>query len=92
MKLNNIKMVNGIKVGTEDNNRYNRYKMINLGLCNDWYGTDRPNKKPEIILECERLKHHITGEMKETSSSTWSCYSTITCNKCLYYYSVDSSG
>lgn len=65
--------------------------MINLGLCNDWYSTNRPNKKPQIVLDCERLRHHITGECTQTSSSTWSCYSTVKCTECGYYYSIDSS-
>lgn len=66
--------------------------MQNLGLMNDWFGTNKPNKKPDIVIKCEELKHSLTGECRETSSVGWSCYSTVKCEKCGYTYNIDSSG
>lgn len=65
--------------------------MQNLGMINDYFGLNKPNKKPDIVIECEKLKHSLTGECKETKSVSWSCYSTVRCEKCQFYYSIDSS-
>lgn len=57
-------------------------EYLDLGLMNSW------TKTPEVVEKCRELCHKI----RSIPDIYHSCYSTVVCDECKYYYEVDSSG
>lgn len=56
--------------------------MKNLGYINGWGG-----KTPEIVKECQRLKHNPPQE-----KTAMRCVEVVGCEICNYVYYIDSGG
>ena len=58
----------------------NDKKIKDLGYANSW------REKPDIVKKCAKLKHTRNAER------IGRCLTVVTCEKCNYEYTVDSSG
>ena len=57
-------------------------KITDLGYINGWH-----LHPPEIVTECEKLGHKLTGR-----ESHMNCVTIRVCPICRYEYKIDSSG